>query len=117
MTQRRTTTSASRSTSRKAISEFREVLRLNPKNEGAHVMLGLVLTGKGDLDGAISEYREALRLNPNYPLAHDILGSELERKGDKRGALEEYRTAYALDPKNATYKQNYERLSQQVNQR
>ena len=40
----------------------------------------------------------------------------LEKKGDRQGALEEYRAAYMLDPKNATYKQNYERLLQQVNQ-
>jgi hypothetical protein len=40
----------------------------------------------------------------------------MERKGDRRGALEECRAAYMLDPKNVTYKQNYERLLQRVNQ-
>ena len=71
---------------------------------------------KGDWDGAIAEEREALRLNPNNASAHSNLGLALEKKGDLRGALEEYRAAYMLDPKEARYKQNYERLLQQVNQ-
>jgi len=36
-------------------------------------------------------------------------------KSDRRGALEEVRAAYMLDPNNPIYKQNYERLLQQVN--
>jgi Flp pilus assembly protein TadD len=63
----------------------------------------------------IAEEREALRLNPNNTSAHYALGVALEKKGDLRGALEECRAAYMLDPKDATYKQNYERLLQQVN--
>jgi Flp pilus assembly protein TadD len=49
-------------------------------------------------------------------LAHCTLGFVLENKGDRRGALEEYRAAYMLDPKDPTYKQDYERLLQQLNQ-
>jgi Flp pilus assembly protein TadD len=71
---------------------------------------------KGDIDSAIEEYREALRLNPNNDGVHLLLGIVLELNGDRRGALEEYRAAYMLDPKNADYKQNYERLLQQLNQ-
>jgi Flp pilus assembly protein TadD len=97
--------------------EYREALRLNPKNEDAHVNLGLALANKGDPDGMIAEEREALRLNPNNDLAHAYLGIALEAKGDRQGALEECRAAYMLDPKDPTYKRNYERLLQQVNQR
>jgi Flp pilus assembly protein TadD len=97
-----------------AIAEIRQALRLNPNDYNARVNLGLALGGKGDWDGAIAEIREALRLNPNKALAHGGLGVALEQKGDRRGALEEYRAAYMLDPKNATYKQNYERLLKKV---
>jgi Flp pilus assembly protein TadD len=69
-----------------------------------------------DWDGAMAEERVALRLNPNNTTAHNNLGFALEKKGDPRGALEEYRAAYMLDPKSTFYKQNYERLLQQVNQ-
>jgi len=51
-----------------------------------------------------------LRLNPADADAHAGLGIALEQNGDRQGALGEYRAAYMLDPKNATYKQNYERL-------
>ena len=81
----------------------------------AHVNLGLALKNKCDLDGAVAEYREALRLDPNIARAHNNLGVVLEQNGDRQGALGEYRAAYMLDPKNADYKQNYERLLQQVN--
>jgi tetratricopeptide (TPR) repeat protein len=99
-----------------AIAEFREALRLDPNNnELEHLGVGLALGSKGDWDGMIAEEREALRLNPNNTSAHYALGVALEKKGDLRGALEECRAAYMLDPKDATYKQNYERLLQQVN--
>jgi tetratricopeptide (TPR) repeat protein len=97
-----------------AITEYREALRLNPKNEHAHIFLGETLGYQGDLGGAIAEEHEALRLNPNNPIAHYALGVALEKKGDRRGALEEYRAAYKLDPKETKYKQNYDRLLQQV---
>ena len=64
---------------------------------------------------AAPEEREALRLNANNAVAHNNLGVALEQKGDLRGALEEYRAAFILDPKDTKYKQNYERLLQQMN--
>ncbi len=95
-----------------AIAEEREALRLNPNNDQPHFNLGVALGLRHDWDGAITEFREALRLNPNSDAVHEGLGFALEKKGDRRGALEEYHAAFTLDPKNATYKGNYERLSQ-----
>ncbi|MGB7592811.1 MAG: hypothetical protein WCD04_09140 [Terriglobia bacterium] len=46
---------------------------------------------------------------------HAARGAKLARKGQYAEAEQECRAAYMLDPKNATYKQNYERLLQQVN--
>ena len=54
-------------------------------------------------------------MNPNDEAAHLLLAVALEKKGNLRGALEECHAAYTLDPKNATYKQEYERLLRKVN--
>jgi tetratricopeptide (TPR) repeat protein len=98
-----------------AIVEYREALRLDPNDDLLHLSLGVALGKKGNWLGMISEEREALRLNPNNDYAHFLLGFALEPIGDRRGALEEYRAACMLNPKDALYKQNYERLLQQVN--
>ena len=97
------------------ISEEREALRLNPNNALAHGLLGAALQNKGDMDGGIAEFREALRLNPKDAEAHSRIGMALESKGDRQGASQEYRAAYEINPQNPTYRQNYERLSGQVN--
>jgi Flp pilus assembly protein TadD len=99
-----------------ALAEAREAIRLSPNNDMAHYSLGYALGKKGDVDGAIAEYRETLRLNPIEKQAHYDLGAALEYRGDRQGALEEFREAYMLDPKNASYKENYQRLLQQVKQ-
>ena len=65
-----------------AIAEFREVVRLDPKDEFTHVNLGDALASKGDVDGAITEYREALRLDPKDEVTHVNLGDALASKGD-----------------------------------
>jgi Flp pilus assembly protein TadD len=54
-------------------------------------------------------------LNPANAFAHNALGVGLEKKSDLRGALQEYRMATQLAPQDATLKQNYERVLQQVN--
>ena len=108
-----------------ALAEYREALRLNPKNgdvcklvfseliiegyaeeamvmsreEGAHCYLGLYLREKGDSDAAIAEFREALRLNPGNIRLHYYLGAVLGEKGDLDGAIAEYREAIRLNPK------------------
>jgi tetratricopeptide (TPR) repeat protein len=97
------------------IAEEHAAMRLNPNNGVAHDTLGFALGKEGDWNGALTEERAALRLDPNNDVAHYHLGFALEQQGDRQGALEEYRAAYKLDPKDATYKQNYERLLQQGN--
>lgn len=47
-----------------AIAEYRDAVRLNPKNGDPHYNLGVVLEKKRDLEGALNEYRAAYSLNP-----------------------------------------------------
>ena len=98
-----------------AIDEYHTALKLYANNPAAHLGLGLVLGARGDWDAAIAEEREAVGFDPNNPTVHASLGDALEQKGDRQGALTEYRAAAQLDPKNTIYKQNCERLTQEVN--
>jgi len=45
-----------------AIREFREILRLYPKNSSAHTNLGVIAFTHGDCTQAAQEFREALKL-------------------------------------------------------
>jgi tetratricopeptide (TPR) repeat protein len=78
-----------------AIHEYREAVRLNPRDPKGHFELGLALKSKGDLDEAVSEYREAIRLQPGLAEAHVNVGAILQMKN---GAASEYREAIRLKP-------------------
>ena len=41
----------------------REVLKMNPNSEKAHILIGMAFGGKGDWDGAEAEDREVLKSN------------------------------------------------------
>ncbi len=81
-----------------AVREFREALRIDPDNAGAHRSLAHVLEAK-DIDGAVREYREALRIDPNDALLHVILGNILRDKKDVPAAVHEYAEAQRIDPR------------------
>jgi tetratricopeptide (TPR) repeat protein len=81
-----------------SITEYREAIRLDPKNEKAHQYLGVALSWKGDWDGLIAEEREALGLNPKNVRARGYLGAALGAKGDYDEAIAEEREAIRLNP-------------------
>jgi serine/threonine protein kinase/Flp pilus assembly protein TadD len=84
-----------------AIPFLMVAVALRPQSAGAHVNLGIVLSHKGDVDGAIAEFRKAIDLDPKYALAHNNLGAVLYAKGDVDGEIAEFRKAIDLDPKAA----------------
>ncbi|MGO9270521.1 MAG: tetratricopeptide repeat protein [Terriglobia bacterium] len=45
--------------------EFREILRLDPKNASAHANLGVIAYSEKDYTRASQEFRAALNLQPN----------------------------------------------------
>lgn len=80
-----------------AILKYREALKLDPKDDQAHLGLGSALQKKGDPDGAIAEYQQALATKPDLAGAHIGLGYSLYAKGDRAGAIRELK-AYLQNP-------------------
>ena len=55
---------AGRGNLEEAVSEYKEVLRLDPKNSRAHLNLGIVYGRQGKLGEEISEYKKAIAYRP-----------------------------------------------------
>ncbi|MGA8578328.1 MAG: tetratricopeptide repeat protein, partial [Bryobacteraceae bacterium] len=67
----------------------------------AHYQLGLVLSRRGDAQGAIAEWRSALEIDPKYAEAHDSLGDALDAQGRTAEALAQWFAAIELEPNDA----------------
>ena len=75
-----------------AIKEFREIVRLDPKNASAHANLGVIAFTQKDYAQAAKEFRAALRLQPSLWNAKAFLGMTELRLGnghEARPLLEE----------------------------
>ncbi len=48
----------------RALADYSEAIRLNPKNYEFFVSRGLIYEARGEKDRAIADYSEAIRLNP-----------------------------------------------------
>jgi tetratricopeptide (TPR) repeat protein len=80
------------------IRNYRESIRLNPKNADAHFNLGNALAQKGHLKEAIISYREALRIDSELNACHFNLGIALFNNGQIDEAITEYRETVRSDP-------------------
>ncbi len=68
----------------RAISDYTEIIRLDPNDAEAYFFRGLVYDNKGDHERAIADYESALRIDPN--------------NADARKALEEIRSIKRQNP-------------------
>ena len=85
----------------RAIAEFNEAIRLDPKFAYAYSSRGLAYDHKGNLDRADPDYNEAIRLDPKYAQAYFNRGNAYYQKGDDDRAIADYSEAIRLDPKYA----------------
>jgi eukaryotic-like serine/threonine-protein kinase len=79
-----------------AIAAYREAIRLQPENAGAHYNLGIALDSQGKVSEAIAAYRDAIRLQPDEAEAHCNLGMALRSQGDYAGSLAMLRRGHEL---------------------
>ncbi len=83
----------------RAIQEYDELIRLDPKSPEAHVFRGYAKGSIGDHEGAIADYSEELRLNPRYTWAYVYRAEEFyNHRSDFEGAIWDCSEAIQLEP-------------------
>ena len=80
----------------KAIADYTEAIRLNPKDADAYYNRGLAYWNKGKFDKAIAEYTEAIRLNPKLAEAYYSRGFAYRNNGDLAKAEADFAKAKEL---------------------
>ena len=80
----------------RAILDFDEAIRLDPKAVRAYNARGGAYFKKVDNDRAIKDYDEAIRLNPQYALAYTGRGKVYHSKGDNDRAIRDHDEAVRL---------------------
>ena len=83
---------------RNSVTLLQRVVRVEPDNFVARVMLGNALFERRQLDGALREYQAALRLRPDYPDAWEHAGAVLTEQGRPAEAMPYLLKAVELAP-------------------
>jgi lipoprotein NlpI len=84
----------------KAITDFDEALKLDPKNASAYNNRGNAKNEKGDADGAVEDFNAAIKQNARYAAAYFNRGNALAAKGEAKRALKDYDTAIKYNKRN-----------------
>ena len=82
-----------------AVSVLERILKGNPRDAEAHLMLGSIFAEDGRLEESAAHLKEAVRLRPQSPESHQALGETYRKAGDKRAAQQEFEKAVTLNPK------------------
>jgi tetratricopeptide (TPR) repeat protein len=81
----------------RAITDFTEVIRLDPENYDSYYCRGIAKDDCGDIHGAIDDYTEAIRINPDVAAAYFFRGVLRNNAlGDKQNGLTDLRKAAQL---------------------
>ncbi len=84
-----------------ALPILRDVLKEDPRNAFAQLVLGSAYMGMGQYRLAIEQYRMYVDLVPTSSYAHQWMAICYVRLGDQDGALREAAAALAIDPRYA----------------
>jgi tetratricopeptide (TPR) repeat protein len=90
----------------KAIEDFTEAIRLDPKLADAYLNRGVAFEKKKEYDKAIKDYTEVIRLSPKDGDAYFNRGVAYEKKEEYDKAIEDYTEAIRLDPKDSNARSN-----------
>jgi lipoprotein NlpI len=85
----------------RAVADYDEAIRLDPKYPFAYNNLGNAYRANGDYDRAVANYNEAIRLDAKSVATYVNRGSAYYGKGDKGRAIADYNEAIRLAPRSA----------------
>jgi lipoprotein NlpI len=84
----------------KAIADFDEALKLEPKNASVYNNRGNARSDKGEGDAAMADFEAALKINPRYAAAYFNRGNALAATGETDRALKDYDAAIKNNKRN-----------------
>ena len=82
----------------RAIVDYGEAMRFDPKSAELYRYRGLAYAMKGDLDRAIVDYDEAIRIDPMSVGVFDDRGRVHVKRGDIERAIADFEEALRIDP-------------------
>ena len=85
----------------RAIADFSEAIRINPRSADAFFIRANAYSRAGDFDRAIADYNETIRIDPNHAKSYDGRGFAYYRKGEYDRTIADENEALRLDPKYA----------------
>jgi lipoprotein NlpI len=85
----------------RAIADFDQAIRLEPKNADAYTVRGMAWEAKGDFDRAIADFDQAIRLDPKNSSWYFHRGLSNLYAGALPTALADLNQASELNPKHA----------------
>jgi lipoprotein NlpI len=84
----------------KAIADFDEAIKLNPKNASAYNNRGSSHSESGDADAAIADFDAAIKINRRYASAYINRANAYAAKGERERAIKDYDAALKLNRRN-----------------
>jgi protein O-GlcNAc transferase len=84
-----------------AVKLLRDVIKADPRNADARLLLGSLLMEGGQRAESIAQLGEAVRLLPKSAEAHNALGEAYNTFGEMSKARPEFERAVGLDPRHA----------------
>ena len=101
----------------KAYEAYLRALTCNPEHVEAHINIGTLCSGAGELERAAAYFRQAIRVDSEQPVAHYNLAVTYHDLMDASGAISAYQEAIRCDPEFADAHFNLATLLEQEGQR
>lgn len=89
---------------KKAVVQFKEVIKLDPNASNSFNNLGLAYLGINKLEEAIAAFQAAIRIEPTVSFFHNNLGDAYYKQGKFDLALQEWKLTLELEPEYSEFK-------------